>query len=115
MLLMMGHIIMDVGMRGLRHSRLPLSLVCLSNRSSRGRCSLILALAHFAGLGARCARGLGLGEPIVELLLRHNTHRDRHEGVVASAELRALAVVPALALGPEPGGLQTTRCGAGLA
>src|SRR5512140_3919792 len=97
MLLMMGHIIMNVGMRGLCHSRLPLSLVCRSNRSSRERCSLVLRLGHFAGLVARCARGLGLGEPIVELLLGHHAHRDRHEGVVASAELRALAVVPALA------------------
>src|SRR6185312_3412173 len=46
---------------------------------------------------------LGLLDPGGVLLLAHHVHGDRHESVVAAAELRALAVIDAFALGLEPG------------
>src|SRR5262249_46330956 len=50
-----------------------------------------LGRGQVACLIARGARLL-LVEPIGELLIRHDVDRDRHEGMIAPAELRALAV-----------------------
>ena len=95
---------MIVVMGWLRHGRFVLP--CLSSLSSCPSCvwsratacrrsgqrlRYFSAVATLPALVARGAR-LVLGEPIGELLFGHDADRDRHEGVIAAAELRALAV-----------------------
>src|SRR5918997_2002419 len=54
---------------------------------------------------------LGLGEPGTVLRLAHDADRDRHEGVVHPAQLAALAVVDAFAIGLEPDLVEAARNG----
>ncbi len=48
-------------------------------------------------------------DPGGESLLAHHPHRDRHEGVILAAQLRALAVIDALVRGLEPGLVDAAR------
>ena len=57
---------------------------------------------------------LGVGEPGGVVGVVHHPDLDRHVGVAVAAQLRALAVVDALALGLEPGLVEPPRHGVDL-
>src|ERR1700730_6111785 len=72
-------------------------------------CSLACSARQFARRHHRRAVGrcrvflLGFLDPGIERLFAHHAHGDRHEGVVAAAQLGALAVEHPLDGGLEPG------------
>src|SRR5213593_500126 len=57
---------------------------------------------------------LGFLDPGRECLVADHAHRDRHEGVILAAQLRALAVVDAFARRLEPGLVDPARDGVDL-
>src|SRR5262245_66103515 len=82
-----------------RPSTLPLS--------ARGRLPIRLGGRHLRR-GRDCAVFLlGIIEPRRERLLAHDPDRDRHERMVATAQLGALAVVHTFARCLEPGLVKT--------
>ena len=80
-------------------------LGCVGDRGGGGR-GRVGRRSGFGGrgrrLGRRLARGLLGGEPGVEFGLLDDPDDDRHEAVVATAELGALAAVRADPVGAEP-------------
>src|SRR5512143_1258737 len=76
-------------------STLSLSPACSSLCSARrSHCSRTAVIG--------CVFLLRLFDPCGVLSLAYHTHHDRHEGVILAAQLGALAIIDAFALGLEP-------------
>src|SRR6516225_9433312 len=72
--------------------------------------AVLLSGRRQPGPGRKCSKFLlGVRQPRVEFLLAHHLDHYRHEGVVATAQLRALAVVDAFARRLEPGLVEPAR------